>query len=255
VSRDYELGFILNPEVSEDEIRSLLDRIEQIVANYGGQIFKVNQWGRRRLAYPIERHRDGYYIFIDMILTPETVTEIERTLRVSEIVFRHMMKRRDPKTAQKEREARAAAAAQAEATNQAETPAVPVEAASAVEAPATPVEAEAQAETPAVPVEAASAVEAPATPVEAEAQAETPAVPVEAASAVEAPATPVEAEAQAETPAVPVEAASAVEAPVEGQAETEEVAAITIAEESVILSPEEVESAPPAVEESEAIEA
>ena len=203
MSRDYELGFILNPEVSEDEIRSLLDRIEQIVANYGGQIFKVNQWGRRRLAYPIERHRDGYYIFIDMILTPETVTEIERTLRVSEIVFRHMMKRRDPKTAQKEREARAAAAAQAEATN----------------------------------------------------QAETPAVPVEAASAVEAPATPVEAEAQAETPAVPVEAASAVEAPVEGQAETEEVAAITIAEESVILSPEEVESAPPAVEESEAIEA
>ena len=190
MSRDYELGFILNPEVSEDEIRSLLDRIEQIVANYGGQIFKVNQWGRRRLAYPIERHRDGYYIFIDMILTPETVTEIERTLRVSEIVFRHMMKRRDPKTAQKEREARAAAAAQAEATNQAETPAVPVE-----------------------------------------------------------------AEAQAETPAVPVEAASAVEAPVEGQAETEEVAAITIAEESVILSPEEIESAPPAVEESEAIEA
>ena len=177
MSRDYELGFILNPEVSEDEIRSLLDRIEQIVANYGGQIFKVNQWGRRRLAYPIERHRDGYYIFIDMVLTPETVTEIERTLRVSEIVFRHMMKRRDPKTAQKEREARAAAAAQAEATN------------------------------------------------------------------------------QAETPAVPVEAASAVEAPVEGQAETEEVAAITIAEESVILSPEEIESAPPAVEESEAIEA
>jgi len=195
VSRDYELGFILNPEVSEDEIRSLLDRIGQIVANYGGQIFKVNQWGRRRLAYPIERHRDGYYIFIDMILTPETVTEIERTLRVSEIVFRHMMKRRDPKTAQKEREARAAAAAQAEAANQAETPAVPVEAASAVEAPATPVEAE-------------------------------------------APATPVEAEA-----------------PAEGQAETEEVAAITIAEESVILSPEEIESAPPAVEESEAIEA
>ena len=186
MSRDYELGFILNPEVSEEEIRSLLDRIEQIVANYGGQIFKVNQWGRRRLAYPIERHRDGYYIFIDMILTPETVTEIERTLRVSEIVFRHMMKRRDPKTAQKEREARAAAAAQAEAASQ---------------------------------------VEASATPVEAETAA-----------------TSVEAESQAETP-------------VEGKADTEEVAAVTVAEEAVILPPEEIESAPPAVEESEAIEA
>jgi small subunit ribosomal protein S6 len=179
VSRDYELGFILNPEVNEDEIRALLGRIEQIVANYGGQIVKVNQWGRRRLAYPIERHRDGYYIFIDSILTPETVAEIERTLRVSEIVFRHMMKRRDPKTVQKEREARAvSAAAQAEAASQAE-----------------------------------------------------------------ASATPVEAEGQ-------------TEAPVEGKTEAEEVAATPVAEEAVVLSPEEIDSAPPAIEEnSEAVKA
>lgn len=119
--RDYELGFILNPEVSEDETRALLERVEQIVANYGGQIVKINQWGRRRLAYPIERHRDGFYVFIDMILTPETVAELERTLTVSEIVLRHMVKRRDPKAVQKEREereereARAAAAAAAAA--------------------------------------------------------------------------------------------------------------------------------------------
>jgi len=197
VSRDYELGFILNPEVSEDEIRSLLDRIEQIVANYGGQIFKVNQWGRRRLAYPIERHRDGYYIFIDMTLTPETVTEIERTLRVSETVFRYMMKKRDPKVVQKEREARAAAAAaQAEAASQPQTP-------------ATPVEAESQEETP-VEAEAVSGVEIPVTPAEAESQ----------------PQTPVADKTEAE----------------------EEVVATPVAEESVVLSPEEIESAPPAIE-------
>jgi len=79
---------------------------------------KVNQWGRRRLAYPIERHRDGLYIFIDMILTPETVAELERTLKVSEVVMRYMARRRDPKAVQKEREereARAAAAAAAAA--------------------------------------------------------------------------------------------------------------------------------------------
>ena len=184
MSRDYELGFILNPEVSEEEIRSSLDRIELIVANYGGQIFKVNHWGRRRLAYPIERHRDGYYIFIDMILTPEAVTEIERTLRVSEKVFRHMMKRRDPKTVQKEREARAAAAAaQAEAASQPEAPATPVETASSAEIPVTPAETVSQAETP-----------------------------------------------------------------IEGKPEAEEVAPITIAEESIALAPEEIESASPAIE-------
>jgi len=200
VSRDYELGFILNPEVSEEETRSLLDRIEHIVANYGSQIVKVNQWGRRRLAYPIERHRDGFYIFIDMILTPEAVAEIERTLRVSELVFRHMMKRRDPKAAQKEREARAAAA------------------------------------------EAASQAEAPATPVEAESQAETPVASVEAESQAETPVASVEAESQAETPA-------------EGKTEAEEVAPNPIAQESTDLSPKEIESAPPAVENPEAIKA
>lgn len=115
MKRDYELGFILNPEVSEEQTRAILDRVEQVVANYGGQVVRVNQWGRRRLAYPIEHHRDGFYTFVDMILTPETVIELERTLKVSEEVLRHIVKRRDPKTVQKEREARAAAAAAAAA--------------------------------------------------------------------------------------------------------------------------------------------
>jgi small subunit ribosomal protein S6 len=127
VTRDYELAFILHPEVSEEQTRSILDRIEQIVAEHGGQVVKVNQWGRRRLAYPIQRQRDGIYVFIDMILTPETVNELERTLKVSEIVLRHMMRRRDPKVVQKEREereARAAAApvAEAEAPVESEAP-------------------------------------------------------------------------------------------------------------------------------------
>ena len=124
MSRDYELGLIINPEVSEEETRAILDRVEQIVANNGGQIVKVNQWGRRRLAYPIDRHRDGFYVFIDMILTSETVLELERTLKVSETVLRHMVKRRDPKAVQKEREereARAAAAANAASTPEGET--------------------------------------------------------------------------------------------------------------------------------------
>ena len=68
--RDYELGFILSPEVSEEQTRAILDRVEQVVANYNGEVVRVNQWGRRRLGYPIQHHRDGLYVFIDMILTP-----------------------------------------------------------------------------------------------------------------------------------------------------------------------------------------
>jgi len=123
VTRDYELGFILNPEVNEEQTRAILERIEQIATNYGGQIMRVNQWGRRRLAYPIQHHRDGFYVFIDMVLTPETVSELDRTLKVSEEVLRHLIKLRDAKTVQKEREARANAAAQAAAAPEGETPA------------------------------------------------------------------------------------------------------------------------------------
>lgn len=126
MKRDYEIGFILNPEVSEEQTRAILERIEQIVANYDGQVLKVNQWGRRKLAYPIEHHRDGFYVFIDTILTPETVAELDRTLKVSEEVLRHLIKRRDPKAVQKEREARtAAAAAPAPAVPEVETEAEP----------------------------------------------------------------------------------------------------------------------------------
>jgi small subunit ribosomal protein S6 len=123
VTRDYELGFILTPEVNEEQTRAILERIEQIVSNHGGQIMRVNQWGRRRLAYPIQHHRDGFYVFVDMVLTPETVSELDRTLKVSEEVIRHLIKRRDPQVVQKEREEREARAAQAVPAEEGEVPA------------------------------------------------------------------------------------------------------------------------------------
>jgi small subunit ribosomal protein S6 len=120
VRRDYELGFILNPEVSEEQSNSILERIQQIVTNHDGQVVRINQWGRRRLAYPIAHQRDGFYVFFEMILTPETVSELDRNLKVTEEVLRHIIIRRDPKAAQKEREEREArAAAQAAAAAQA----------------------------------------------------------------------------------------------------------------------------------------
>ena len=161
VTRDYELGFILNPEVNEEQTRAILGRVEQIVANHGGQIVRVNQWGRRRLSYPIDHHRDGYYVFIDMILTPETVAELDRTLKVSEDVLRHLMKHRDAKAVQKEREARAAAAAAAaEAAAKAATAATPTTTTEAVEAAAEEAVLEAAADAAAEAVAEEAATEA-----------------------------------------------------------------------------------------------
>ena len=124
--RDYELGFILNPEVSEEQSNAILERIQQIVNNHDGQVVRINQWGRRRLAYPIQHQRDGFYVFFDMILTPETVFELDRTMNVTEEVLRHIIIKRDHKIAQQEREEREArAAAQA-----AQAQSVPAEAGS-----------------------------------------------------------------------------------------------------------------------------
>lgn len=135
--RDYELGFILNPEVSEEQSNAILERIRQIVNNNDGQVVRVSQWGRRRLAYPIQHQRDGFYVFFDMILTPETVSELDRNLKVTEEILRHIIIRRDPKIAQKEREereARAAAQAAQAAQAQSEPFAPAVESPEAVEA-------------------------------------------------------------------------------------------------------------------------
>lgn len=165
MTRDYELGFILAPEVNEEQTRGILDRVGQIVAARGGEIVRVNQWGRRRMAYPIEHHRDGYYVFVDMIAAPETISELERNLRVSEEVLRHLITKRDPRTAQKEREAAAAAAATAAAT-------APAPEAAAVEE--TPTE---EAEQAAVAEEATAAEVAPAEEAEQAAVAEEAALP------------------------------------------------------------------------------
>lgn len=189
MSRDYELGFILNPEVNEEQTQNILGRVEQVVANYGGRIVKVNQWGRRRMAYPIERHRDGYYVFIDMILTPETVAELDRTLRVSEEVLRHMMKRRDPRTVQKEREEREAreareAAAAAEAASRAAEAAEAGAAQDEMSAPPALEAGNAAPDETATPADAAS-VEAPAAPTisEEELANATPAIDADAETA------------------------------------------------------------------------
>ncbi len=111
--RDYELGIVVSPEASEEQTKAILDRMTQIVQTNGGQVVKVNAWGRRRLAYPIERHRDGLYFFLDLSLTPQTVVELDRSLKVTEEVIRHLLVKRDPKAlaAQRAKEAHAAVAA------------------------------------------------------------------------------------------------------------------------------------------------
>ena len=131
--RDYELGIVLAPETPDEQARAIVERITNTVTAQGGVVVRINAWGRRRLAYPIEHHRDGLYYFFDLQLPPASVVEIERLIGVNEDIIRHLMKARDPRVIGDERkraeeaeirakqEAEARAAAEAEAAARGET--------------------------------------------------------------------------------------------------------------------------------------
>ncbi len=94
-SRQYELVYVVSPEVGEEGVTELHAQIETIVSDLGGTIEKTENWGRRRLAYEIDKHREGTYV-VDLIEGPgELVKELDRKLKVLDSVLRHLVVRVD----------------------------------------------------------------------------------------------------------------------------------------------------------------
>jgi small subunit ribosomal protein S6 len=94
-SRQYELVYIVTPEASEQEIADLHTQIEQIVQRYNGTFDKTENWGRKRMAYDIGRHREGNYVVETITGSGELMKEIDRRLRVLDSVIRHLVVRVD----------------------------------------------------------------------------------------------------------------------------------------------------------------
>ena len=91
--RRYELMLVIRPDVADDKSQALVDRTTRQIVAAGGQIVKVAPWGRRRLAYPIDRHREGSYQIILFEAPSEAIIEFERTLLITEEVLRHLITR------------------------------------------------------------------------------------------------------------------------------------------------------------------
>jgi small subunit ribosomal protein S6 len=91
--RRYELMLVLRPDLADDKTQAVLDRTTRAVTGAGGQIAKVAPWGRRRLAYPIERYREGSYHIVLFDAPPEAIAELERGLLITEEVLRHLVTR------------------------------------------------------------------------------------------------------------------------------------------------------------------
>ena len=96
MTRKYELAYIVSPDATEDQVTDLHTQIEAIIQRMGvGTIEKTENWGRRRLAYEIGRHKEGVYVIETINGTGELMKEIERRLKVSDLVIRHLVVRVD----------------------------------------------------------------------------------------------------------------------------------------------------------------
>jgi small subunit ribosomal protein S6 len=93
--RDYELMVVLDPNLDEAALEALNTRIQSMVTQRGGTVEQVDTWGRRRLAYPIGRFRDGFYILSRVQMPTTAAAEIERALKLTESVIRHLLVRAD----------------------------------------------------------------------------------------------------------------------------------------------------------------
>lgn len=93
--RRYEMMLILDPDVEERTVAPSLDKYLSVVTQQGGTVDKVDIWGRRRLAYEINKKAEGIYAVVDFTATPDTAKELDRQLRLNEAVLRTKVIRPD----------------------------------------------------------------------------------------------------------------------------------------------------------------
>jgi small subunit ribosomal protein S6 len=82
---------LLRPDLEDDKLQAAVERVTRAIVNGGGSLSKVSPWGKRRLAYDINRHREASYFLIHFDIEPAQVREIERGMLISEEILRHLV--------------------------------------------------------------------------------------------------------------------------------------------------------------------
>jgi small subunit ribosomal protein S6 len=91
----YELMYIVKPELDDQAVQQEIEKVGQLIQTNGGQVRKVTPWGKRRLAYSVKDQREGYYVVEEFDLDQAKVAEVDRVLKISDTVFRHLLVRQD----------------------------------------------------------------------------------------------------------------------------------------------------------------
>jgi small subunit ribosomal protein S6 len=105
-SHQYELMVIFDPEIDERQVAPNLDKFLKVITNDGGSVDKVDVWGRRRLAYEIQKKSEGIYAVVNFVATSEATQELDRQLKLNESILRTKVLRAEEAIAQVAAEAK-----------------------------------------------------------------------------------------------------------------------------------------------------
>jgi len=97
--REYEVVFVLAPNADNTEAERINAKVNEVISSYGGKLLKLDNWGRRKLAYPIRRNTRGIFVYAKYIGKPGVVAEIERNLRIADSVLRYQSNLTNPAVA------------------------------------------------------------------------------------------------------------------------------------------------------------
>ena len=87
----YETIFIIHPELSEDDVEEHIKRVENLVTRLGGEILKTERWGKKRLAYEVNKHRYGFYVLLRLRTNSAILPELERHYRLTEGIIKSIV--------------------------------------------------------------------------------------------------------------------------------------------------------------------
>ena len=89
--RQYETIFIINPDIDESQTDGVIEGVKAAIESGGGKVLKVDPWGKKRLAYAVKQHNDGYYALIVFESNPESVTQLNGHYRITELIIKHIV--------------------------------------------------------------------------------------------------------------------------------------------------------------------
>jgi small subunit ribosomal protein S6 len=88
--KPYETLFFTEGDIDEDSLSTLINKVETSITKHGGEIEKIDKWGKRTLAYPVEKHTEGNYVHVNFLATPEALKQLERTYLINQTILRFM---------------------------------------------------------------------------------------------------------------------------------------------------------------------